>query len=431
MNLIFVAIDTLRADHLSCYGYPHTTSPVIDSIAEKGALFENFYAVGNSTHPGFTTLLTGMHPESTGIVSHWSQMDLKPGIPVFAEYFKRQGYHTYAVDNLYDGWKPAGHRYYEWFRRGYDAYDYPRVSKGFFQQSADCVQLLCQWLDKEIKQPFAVFLHLWNPHAPYNKAPQEFYRFYLGNDPCDLRMNCMPETIRAAQQRTFGMPITDPSYVVAAYDAEIAYTDSSLKMLFEKLEELDLIKDTVILVTSDHGEIMDNPRLAAGRPWAFCHIGLHEDVLRVPLIISGVPAIEGLRIKGVFQLVDILPTLIELFNLETEMDLDGISLKNALRGEQVSGRSRIIVSENTYQKQRAILEPPWKCMRFEDQWDSMPRKSLYNLEDDPKEEVNLVDLLPETAASLNEKLDVCIDEVTRGAGDPLKEQPITHPITPE
>jgi len=429
MNLLFIAIDTLRADHLSCYGYSSPTSPAIDSIAGKGALFENFYAVGNSTHPGFTSMLAGMYPESTGIVGHWTPVDPKAGVLFLAEHFKRQGYNTYAVDNLYDGWKSGGYRYYEWFRRGYDLYDYPRRGGGFYQQSADCVELCTQWLGREIREPFVLFLHLWNPHGPYNKAPQEYYRFYQGDDPCDARVNCLPRPIRAAQQRTFGIPVTDPGYVVAAYDAEIAYTDACLDPLLTRLEELDLKRDTVIVVTSDHGEIMDRPRLAAGRPWAFCHIGLYEDVLRIPLIVAGGPVQKGIRIRETWQLVDILPTLVDIFSLETDVDLDGTSVKRALCGEPQSGRSRIYASENTYQKQRAVVEPPWKYLRFEEHCDSMPARGLHNLEDDPEEVVNLVDLLPDVAASLNEKLDGYIAEVTRSSGDPLKAQPITHPLT--
>ena len=434
MNLVFIALDTLRADHLSCYGYPKQTSPNIDTIAACGARFENFYSVGNCTHPGFTAMLSGRHPESTGIVNHWTKIDPPSDTLMMAERFSRAGYQTAAIDNLFDGWVPSGHREYPWFRRGYDHYEYPQ-KPGFYQASADCVSMACNWLEQQAQSPFMLFLHIWNPHAPYNKAPEEFYRFYNGSDPCSPDLDYMPPHVRQSQQRTFGKPITDPGYVVAAYDAEIAYTDHTLGTLFEKLENLKLRDDTVILITSDHGEIMAQPRLAQGWPWCFCHIGLNEDNLRLPLIIAGGPVAEGTRPAGLTQLIDIVPTLTEMFGLEQDQDFDGLSLMPALSsslslraeggGEEFSGHGAVFVSENTYQKQRAAVRGPWKYMRLEEETEAMPPRSLFNLESDPEELVNLVAALPDRAAEMDELLNAHIAKVIGPHPDPLLGQPVT------
>lgn len=429
MNLIFVAIDTLRSDHLSCYGYTKATSPNLDALAKRGALFETFYSLGNCTHPGFTAMFTGRFPETTGIVSHWTRVDLAEDVPMMAERFARAGYQTGAVDNLFDGWVERGHREYPWFRRAYEHYDYPR-NEGFYQPSTECVGMACDWLERQARSPFLLLLHVWNPHAPYNKAPNEFYRFYDGDDPCDSRLDTMPPSVRSPQQGTFGKPVTDPKFVVAAYDAEIAYTDHALGALFGKVDQLKMADDTVILVTSDHGEIMDVPRLGVGRPFCFSHIGLHEDNLHVPLIMAGGPIAKGHRVTDRFQLVDVLPTLVDLLGLDVDDGFDGMSMTPALSGQQQAGRDAIFSSENTYQKQRAAMRWPWKYMRFEEPYDSMPKRGLYNLEHDPGEHINVVDSLPRPAAEMDELLNEYVQRVTKGGTDPLKEQEITHHMIP-
>jgi len=429
MNLVFVAIDTLRADHLSCYGYGRPTSSNIDAVAARGVLFEDFYSVGNCTHPGFTAMFTGMYPESTGIVNHWTRIDLGEDVPTMAERFARAGYQTAAIDNLCHGWVQRGEREYTWFRRGYQHYEYPEGS-GFYQPSAECVALACDWLEKNARSPFLLALHVWNPHAPYNKAPKEFYRFYEGADPCDPNLDYMPPNTRRSQQRVFKMPVTDPGYVVAAYDAEIAYTDHSLGTLFERIEALGLGDDTLILITSDHGEIMARPRWALGRPWCFGHIGLHEGCLRLPLIIAGGPAAKGVRVPGPFQLVDIVPTLIDVFGLEESTALDGVSLAPGLSRDSMPARDAVFVSENTYQKQRAVMKWPWKYMRFEADYESMPKRSLFHLETDPHEVINLIDYLPDQANSLDQALNECVARATRGRPDPLKAQDVSKRLAP-
>jgi len=99
-NLVFIAVDTLRSDRMSGYGYPRAMSPNIDALAERGVLFEHCFSVGNCTHPGFTAMLTGTSPESSGIVSHRTGVDLPDDVPMMAEYFVRAGFGACAVDNL-------------------------------------------------------------------------------------------------------------------------------------------------------------------------------------------------------------------------------------------------------------------------------------------------------------------------------------------
>ena len=423
MNVLLIAIDTLRSDALSCYGNPRPTSPNLDRLAAGGTLFENFYSVGNCTHPGFTAMLSGMYPESTGVVSHWTGVDPPEDLPMMAEIFRKAGYETAAIDNLYDGWRPR-YPLYPWFRRGYSHYGYP-PGEGHYRQGSEVSRMGCRWILEEAREPFFLFMHYWDPHAPYNKAPAEFYRFYDGPDPCDPRLDRMPPRIREFQRRTFGMPVTDPEYVVAAYHAETAYVDSCIGGVLGQLESTGLADQTIVAVTSDHGDIMPNPRMALGRPWEFCHIGLNEDCLRLPLILRG-PGIEaGGRIGSRYQLVDLLPSLLEAAGVGIPGGLDGTSFAGALRGNINDGRTELFFSENTYQKQRAVLMWPWKYMRMEAEYLSMPPRGLYNLEMDPGEVENLADLEGDVLASMDATLDDYVSGTSRDGVDPIGAQDIT------
>ncbi len=426
VNIVLIAVDTLRADALSCYGNPKPTSPNIDRLARRGFLFENFYSVGNCTHPGFTSLLSGMYPESTGVVSHWTRVSPPDELPMMAQHFASAGFNTAAVDNLYDGWRPR-HPFYPWFRRGFSTYGYP-PGQGHYRPGADVSKMACRWLSSRPSQPFFLFVHYWDTHAPYNKAPSRFYRFYDGDDPCDPRLDYMPPEVRERQRRVFGKPITDPAYVVASYHAETAYVDECIGALLLRLEKLRLIDETIVVLTSDHGDIMAMPRAALGRLWCFCHIGLNEDCLRIPLILAGPGIAEAARSRQAFQLVDILPTLLDLAGIAKRIDLDGRSFSAGLCGGRMEGRSELYFSENTYQKQRAVLAWPWKYMRMEAHYNSMAPMCLYNLESDPVETVNLSDAEPEVVERMDGLLRDHVSRTTRGSPDPLVVQDVTSTI---
>jgi arylsulfatase len=422
MNIILIAVDTMRSDALSCYGNPRPTSPNVDELARQGVLFENFYSVGNCTHPGFTSMLTGMQPESSGIVSHWSRESLDEGTPTLAELLSGAGFTTAAIDNLYDGWRPD-HPFYPWFRRGFDHYAYPERG-GFYKDGLAVSRMASDWLSSDPREPFLLFIHYWDTHAPYNKAPKRFYRFYDG-DPCDPRIESFPPGHIERYRRTFGMPITDPGYVVSAYHAEAAYVDWCIGKVVSRLRKLDLLEDSLLVVTSDHGDIMPFPRLALGRWWNFCHIGLYQDCLRIPLIVWGKGIEPGLRVGGRYQLVDLLPTVLDLAGIGGRRDVDGRSIAGELRGDGSGGRDQLFFSENTYQKQRAILSWPWEYMRMEAEYQSMPPRCLFNLAEDPWEMTNLSDAEPGTVERMDGLLDEYVSLTTRGRPDPIKTQDVT------
>jgi arylsulfatase A-like enzyme len=235
----------------------------------------------------------------------------------------------------------------------------------------------------------------------------------------------MPPDVREVQRRIFGKPITDPSYVVSAYHGETAYVDECIGAVAQKVANRGLLEDTTFIVTSDHGEIMARPRLALGRLWAFCHIGLNEDCLKLPLIIKG-PDIESAQcVNERFQLIDLLPSILDLAEIASNSNLDGRSFEPALRGEKVEGRRDLFFPENTYQKQRAVLSGTWKYMRMETFYNSMPPKSLYDLRTDSLETRNLSDSRKEIVKKMDRLLDDQVTQASPQGLDPIKSQQTT------
>jgi arylsulfatase A-like enzyme len=301
---------------------------------------------------------------------------------------------------------------------------YPQA-EAWYKPAERVTDKAVEWLRTRPSEPFFLFVHYWQPHAPYNKAPERFYRFYDGDDPCDPRLDFMPPAARDVVRRVFGRPITDPAYPIAAYDAEVAYADDAIGVLFDALEDHVGLEETLVVITADHGEIMWPPRMAVCRPWCYSHISLHEDCLRLPLIMAG-SGIERGMVEENAQLVDILPTLAEWCGLNPPARLDGRSFAPALTGGTVQGREPIVVSENTYQKQRALRRGSWKYMRMEEHLTGMRARALFDLEDDPLETINLADECPDVAAELDAMLEDYIRTVTEGGPDPLHEQPISQ-----
>jgi len=177
MKVILLVIDTLRADHLGCYGYSRDTSPNIDRIAREGTLFENAYPSDVPTQPSFTSMFTGQRGIITGIVSHSRTENLDENVPFFTEILARKGITTAAVSTLY--------MMRRWFARGFKYYMNPVAGVRRRLQQVDAEEIngmAIPWLRDHKKEDFFLFIHYWDPHAIY--LPPEPYRrlFYDGDE---------------------------------------------------------------------------------------------------------------------------------------------------------------------------------------------------------------------------------------------------------
>jgi arylsulfatase A-like enzyme len=430
-NVLIIAIDTQRADHLSCYGYPRLTSPHLDRFASQGALFETAYSTHIPTHPGYTTMFSGKDAFAHQIVSQGGKIDLAPDVRVLAELLAERGYFTGAADNLG-----------RWFNRGFEAYEVFRwAQEGTEFRKAEAVnERLLPLLDRAAAEtrggaaggrPFFLFAHFWDPHTPY-LPPAPFSRmFYAGDerDPSNRSMDPVFafEPFSMYFQQWMG-GVTDITFPVAQYDAEIAYVDATLNHVFHRLEALGVADNTLVIVTADHGECLDDHVC-----W-FDHHGMYEENVHVPLLMrlpGKIPA--GRRLHGFATLMDVAPTVLEavgLADVAAREEMQGISLwpqLTAARARRVP-RNEMYLTECTWMRKRAWRTREWKLIQgLEPDIHDFPPFELYHLGDDPREQRNLAQERPEVVETLRRRLErhAAGRLKTTGLPDPILTQSIT------
>lgn len=425
MNLLLISLDTTRADHLGCYGWRRNTSPHLDRLAEQGTLFENCFSTWIPTHPAHTTLLTGCDPARHRIVAQGASAELPADVPTLAEILRGLGYWTGAADNLG-----------RWFDRGffrYKGYRWARDPEGGWRKGEAVTRAALSVLDEAAAQdrPFFVFMHYWDPHTPYLPPPPFHRMFYGGHERDPAHRTMEPVLAFPPFQHYFRQwldGVTDIEFPKAQYDASIAYMDTCLRHVFQRLDELKLDRSTLVLVTADHGEELDEHRM-----W-FDHHGLYDTNLRVPLILrmpGAVPA--GLRAPGAVRLVDVAPTVLDMLGksgLVGDLSMQGHSFLPALSGSLPHGTAeRLYLHECTWMRKRGVRTPEWKLIVARDHPDlhGCPPLELYHLPSDPSEQVNLASARPEVVAELCADLEAWRARRERETGlpDPIEGQEIT------
>ncbi|CAA9224806.1 MAG: Sulfatase [uncultured Chloroflexi bacterium] len=430
-NVLVLAVDTQRADHLSCYGYPRLTSPHIDRLASQGLLFEDAYSEHIPTHPGYTTLFTGKDVFSHQIVTQGGTVELDPGVRQLAEILREQGYFTGAADNLG-----------RWFDRGFDAYERYRWDQTSLTEwrKAEAVNgALLPLLERAAAaagkggkdQPFFVYAHYWDPHTPYLPPPPFSRMFYTGDERDKDNHSMDPvfgfEPFREYFQHWMG-GVTDIRFPIAQYDAEIAYVDAALGHVFTFLEETGLAENTLVVLTADHGEILDD------HVGYFDHHGLYEGNVHVPLLMrlpGRLPA--GKRVPGFARLRDVAPTILEAIGLPdvaAQERMEGRSLWAAATSRRAkrTGIDALYLTECTWMRKRAWRTRDWKLIQAQEpDFHDLPPLELYHLQADPQEQHNLADARPDVVTDLLGRMEL---HATRrlartGLPDPLQSQSIT------
>jgi arylsulfatase A-like enzyme len=425
MNVVFIAIDTLRADRLGCYGHSRATSPHLDRLAARGVVFEQFIAPHIPTHPGYTTMFTGVDVFTHQIAAQGGRGELDPGIKMLPEVLGENGYFCAAADNLG-----------RWLRRGYDVYEsygwatdinQPWRKAEAVQEASMKVLDACERQDK----PWFAFLHYWDPHTPYLPPPPFNRMFYPGNEKAQEHTSALEMmTHYPAFQYYFQewMPgCRDVEFPKAQYDAEIAYCDAVLAGLFDRLAKMPGAADTLVMVTADHGEELDEHQM-----W-FDHHGLYETNLHIPMLMAHperIPA--GLRLGGLCRHMDLPPTILEMAGLPdaaAAAKMEGVSMWPLIEARSHYGTTdRVYITENAWMKKRGFRTPRWKFIeRLYDELHQRPPYELYDLSSDPGEQVNLADALPQVRADFKAELDEHIRRRMEQTGkpDPQSYQDIT------
>lgn len=423
-NIVFFGIDSLRRDHMSCYGYPRLTTPHIDRFAQDATLFEQTFSAHIPTTSAYASMLTGLDVFNTQVVALRHKGGLRPEVSTLAEILKQEGYNTTCVG--FTG-NPSS--------RGFDKYiDYASWgswNEGRSPKAQNLNEVALPELDRLAKkrEPFFLFLRHMDPHAPYlPPAPYERI-FYHGNE-TDPKNKSMEPVMAFKPFRDFfasWMPpgITDKDYVIAQYDGAIAYMDAAIQSIFNALEARGLVENTIVVINGDHGETLYDHECY------FDHHGMYDPTLVVPLIIrypGVVPA--GRRVAGYNQHKDLVPTLLELANITREdIQFDGQSLMKLVRGEATTFDSEFYITECTWMRKHGWRTPEWKLIiALEPDFHFKPEVELYNLVQDPEENNNLAESEPDVVALLKGRMDAWIAkrEAETGLPNPIHHQGDWH-----
>jgi arylsulfatase A-like enzyme len=415
MKVVLMALDTLRYDHLGCYGYEMGTSPFLDQLAQEGAVFERHYSTDVPTPPAYTAMHCGQRGLKTGIFGFGStNYKFKSITPMLAQHLAGAGYRTGMVSNLL--------YVCPWLTKGFNDITPPGLR--FQGGTADEVtREAATWLDSHHREDFFLFVHYWDPHVNYFKrAPAEYRQEFLSKDysniaPSTEYLEKNPMVRQAYIEHAAGAcdGRYEPIDIVPIYDACIRYMDDGIKKLIDHIKALGIDDEVLLIITSDHGE-------SFGEKGFFDHLSCYENISHVPLIIRMPKSVAGgKRINGYSLGTDLMPTILEFCELPVPERLDGVSLKESL----VSGKgvpSRDVVTDSaSIPIQRMFVRDGWALVHTLDKsiYTYLNTYELFDLSKDKAQETELSAVEAERYAELRLAYDRWLDAELDGRPDLL------------
>jgi len=399
-NVVLIMLDTVRADHLSCYGYARPTSPQLDRLAHQGVLFEDAIAPTSWTLPSLASVLTGLLPHQHG--ADWTRaMSTQP--MTLTEILKQQGYET-AAFNANSSFGLAGWGLDRGFDVYADAHDWLRhnlavtfagqsVYQALFREfvsfnefdhlnAGEIDEQVLDWFRHRSGRPYFLFINYMDAHRPY-----------VPPAPYDRRFGRIPKPVlwrisQSLEDGHWSRPVSprERQSLIGGYDNSLAYLDEQIGRLLDVLRASPDADDTVVMVAGDHGE-------GFGEHGAYDHgWDLHREVLDVPLIIAGPGVPAGQRIATPAELREVLPTAIALAlgnvnPVVREASLSRFWTPDGARGAEATP----VVSELALLKPKKL--PGAELSLCDARWhyllDSSGRAELYDRQADPAEQVNL------------------------------------------
>lgn len=415
MRIIFININTLRADRLGCYGNPNRLTPHLDQLATRGVLFERLFSENNVSQSSFVTIMTGKHPYQHGIVNMKPQTISERLYPM-SLFWQKNGYQTAAIDCNY---RITGDKN-TWFLRGYDTYIDPSEARPTHLNitAEEVNKEAISWLAKHGHEPnFFLFLHYWDTHYPYRSMKSLRKAEVDPNEPSIKEF--AREPLWSFIQK-YGEEKT-PSQLRLDYDETVKQVDQAIGELIQALERLQIYDDTLIVLTSDHGESLGEHGIY------FDHHGLYDASLHVPLLFHYPKALPSeVRIPTLVQHADLFPTLLDLAQVPTSKELgnlDGKSFLPVIKNPTSTHRKFVISCEANWQLKRSIRTPDWKLIHsLKPDVYGNPNFELYHLTTDPQEKNNVIKDHPVLAKQLHQTMRRWVNKMlTRyKRQDPLK-----------
>ena len=385
-NVILVSLDTLRADRMGVYGYHRNTTPHLEALADQGVVFENFYYNGGGTLPSHMSMMTSLYPHVHRVLD--KEKTLEEERVTLAEVFKDAGYATAGFADA--GWMKGKFG----FDQGFEIYD---DVGGRFEK---ILPKAFAWIREHRDQKFFLFLHTYDTHSESGELPyscpggyasqytSDFQVDFDGciDDKCASRLlKSINDEVKAGQAQVadFFSP-ADVEYISALYDGCINYVDDRVAELTELLKKLKIFDQTLIVITSDHGEEFSEHGY-------FLHSqGGHEEVAHIPLIVKfPYQEYSGVRVEWLGAMVDLMPTILDILDLEVPSDAQGITLLPAVTDGSATREDVKMVG--------VFRTNNWKFFERD--------QRLFDMNADRGEKRNIFSSEPNVVASLRERLD--------------------------
>jgi len=381
-NIVLITMDTTRADHLPCYGYSGVKTPHLDALANKGIVFEQCTASSPLTLPSHASMMTGMYPTYHGVRVNGNTA-LSDEQTTIAEVLSGQGYRcgAFIAAFVLDGrWGlKQGFQHYD---DEFDLRKYKHLDLGAVQRPGNqVVDAALTWLEEQKGIPFFAWIHLYDPHAPY-EPPEPYYSEYSKRG------------------------------IDGLYSGEIAFMDEQIGRCVSWLEKNDLSKNTILMLIGDHGEGLGSH--GEGTHGYF----IYEYAVHVPLlIVAPFPEFQGKRAASQVRAVDVFPTILELAKIDPLSEAQGRSLiPEMFRPEK---------KEDDYAYGESMapnIQFGWSPLYFlrttRYKYIDAPRPELYDLTQDPDEQTNLFQQNPKMAREMKDGLDRLMAETSRDAPVP-------------
>jgi arylsulfatase A-like enzyme len=473
MKIILYILDSLRNDHLSCYGYHRKTSPNIDGLAEEGVLFENAFAPSTWTRPSAASILTGCYPLTHGVETMSSY--LASQIPKLPAVLKENGYACAAFSTIAQfskefGFSDGFDQFFELFRNG-RSLNGSSHNETIFPSSGDINEVLFQWIQEHAARDFVAVIWSMDTHVPYTIPLNEALFLGEGKKQREINIDYKATTFTREELEA----------VIDLYDSAIYYNDQNIGILRNLLEKMGIYDDTLIIICGDHGEIFNehvDPKTKIGSAMSLIKRAMklqkrkcpefygrrgHGDVppydvaTKIPLIVKFPNnRSAGKRVNNLVSLIDLAPTIAHLTDMEDEgnhINYDGRNLMDLLQDNTLtptdervylSGRIyphspsfygirshkwKYIISEPSIFSLRQLLKEKKKyLMRYFKQKYYFTNKILYDIRNDA-ETVNVINDAPLIAKEMNRQLQEWRNECARKGEKLLKHGKQSHEIS--